>query len=99
MSGFTTGAAMSIGLSQLKNAFGFLTPKPLIVPQQGLSISEWMSLSLSLPLFHSHYFNVCFIYISILWLDIVFLFDSYYLFDSLYLSLIIQFFQFKLTKH
>lgn len=34
MSGFTTGAAMSIGLSQLKNAFGFKAPG-VIVPQQG----------------------------------------------------------------
>ena len=44
MSGFTTGAAMSIGLSQLKNAFGFLTPKPLIVPQQGACVSVWLTL-------------------------------------------------------
>ena len=35
MSGFTTGAAMSIGLSQIKNAFGFYIPKGGIIPQQG----------------------------------------------------------------
>lgn len=31
MSGFTTGAALIIGLNQLKNAFGFLSK----APQQG----------------------------------------------------------------
>lgn len=38
MSGFTTGAAMSIGLSQIKNAFGFLPPLPKTVPQQGVCV-------------------------------------------------------------
>lgn len=33
MSGFTTGAAMSIGLSQVKNAFGFQAQST--IPQQG----------------------------------------------------------------
>lgn len=37
MSGFTTAAACLIGLSQLKNAFGFSTP----VPQQGDANTEW----------------------------------------------------------
>jgi hypothetical protein len=29
---------MSIGLSQLKNAFGFAPPPPIVVPQQGLYV-------------------------------------------------------------
>ena len=44
MSGFTTGASMSIGLSQVKNVFGFAVPAPLYVPQQGHKILFFLDL-------------------------------------------------------